>query len=187
MNFRAKTVLKIEKLKPIYHMIGVNVINKIDLETNGTGFVSVLDLTDVSYKNADLNLIQYVIEVLRKYFPLSIRKIIIYNLPWYLRGFVPIVKMWLASHEQELLKFVNDFDGLCESIDKEQIPMYLGGGNQSDLTKRPDGCRRCQSICDLYGFTQEECVKYMKLFQPFIDEGERLVRIKNDKICHDSE
>jgi hypothetical protein len=84
--FRAKTVLRIKKLRPILHLIIVNIINKIDNETNGKGFVCVLDLHEVGVKNADLNVIQFIINILRKYFPLAISRVIVYNTPWYLKG-----------------------------------------------------------------------------------------------------
>ena len=52
---RAKCVVKNHKFDPLYQLLGLGVINKIDLETNGNGFVNVLDLSGVSYRNADCN------------------------------------------------------------------------------------------------------------------------------------
>jgi len=84
--FRAKTVIKVKKLQPILHLMAINIINKIDKETDGNGFVCVMDLHEVGLKNADLDMIQFVINILRKYFPLAISRIIVYNIPWYLKG-----------------------------------------------------------------------------------------------------
>jgi hypothetical protein len=84
--FRAKTVLRIKKLQPILHLMAINIINKIDNETNGKGFVCVMDLHEVGVKNADLDMIQFVINILRKYFPLAISRLIVCNTPWYLKG-----------------------------------------------------------------------------------------------------
>lgn len=84
--FRAKTVLRIKRLEPIYEMMGMGIMNKIDLQTNGNGFTNVFDLTQVKLKNVNLNLLEFAIKSLRKYFPLSVTAIIVYNLPWYLKG-----------------------------------------------------------------------------------------------------
>ena len=84
--FRAKTVIKIKKLQPIIQLMVINVMNKIDIECNGNGFVFVMDLNDVGIKNADLDLIQYVIDLGRKYFPMGISRIIVLNTPWYLKS-----------------------------------------------------------------------------------------------------
>ncbi len=83
--------------------------------------------------------------------------------------------MWLSSDEQVLLKFASGKE-LFKYIDEDNVPKYLGGKNGTDFTVVPEGCKPVVELCELYGITKEEAVKYMKKYEYIIQEGEQLVK-----------
>jgi hypothetical protein len=93
----------------------------------------------------------------------------------YLKGFAAVIKMWLSSDEQVLLKFASGKE-LFKYIDEDNVPKYLGGKNGTDFTVVPEGCKPVVELCELYGITKEEAVKYMKKYEYIIQEGEQLVK-----------
>ncbi|XP_054156832.1 motile sperm domain-containing protein 2-like [Oppia nitens] len=170
---RIKVNLKIARLNRYIKDFMTFVIDRVDQRTNESGFVVLIDLTDAGLRNADLDLCSHLIHVLRFYFPEALKHCIVYNLPWILRSFWPVVRMWIPNRHQHLVRFANK-DEIQDYIDSEQLPKYLGGRCKRRFAEPPDGCRSVREISDNWGFTGDEIDGYLQIFEPHINETQRI-------------
>ena len=172
--FRAKTVLKIKKLEPMIQLMTTYMINTLDMELNGKGALVVADMSGLTMKNSNLSLLQFVIDLFRKYYPMSVQSMIVYNNPWYLRVFEPVVKGWLSESEQQLLRFASG-DELFDYIDKSDVRKYLFGETDDQFVDLPEKCRPLEELANNYGINDKEVKKYLSQYQSIIEEGKQLL------------
>jgi len=172
--FRAKTVLKIKKLEPMIQLMTTYMMNTLDTELNGKGAMIVADMSGLTMKNSNLSLLQFVIDLFRKYYPMSVQSMIVYNNPWYLRVFEPVVKGWLSESEQQLLRFASG-DELFDYIDKSDVRKYLFGETDDQFVDLPEKCRPLEELANNYGINDKEVKKYLSQYQSIIEEGKQLL------------
>ena len=174
---RVKVYKKIPALVDYFRQFVVGVINKVDLESDQTGYALVFDLSGVGFSNADMDFLQFFITTIKSYFPYGVRHVIVYNLPRLLRPLWAVAKLWLGP-QQRVITFVNgeEIKGL---LPLDQLPRYLGGTAEHDFTVAPEGCKTVKELGPKYGFTDKEVEKYLKIFEPHIKEAQQLVRIAN--------
>ncbi|CAG2166919.1 unnamed protein product, partial [Oppiella nova] len=66
---RIKVYKKVPQLVEYLRQFLVGVINRVDQESSATGYALVFDLTGVGFSNADMDFLQFLINVLKSYFP----------------------------------------------------------------------------------------------------------------------
>lgn len=117
----------------------VHNINKIDLQTNGSGWVLIVDVTDACLSNCDLDLLFFLITTLKNYFPAGLRYILAHQLPWVLQGVWKLAKKWVPEERRNLIKFTSSAD-IVDYIDLESLPDFMGGKSKRDYKKIPKDC-----------------------------------------------
>lgn len=123
----------------------------------------------------DLDILQFIISTLRNYFPYGLKQVIVYNLPWILRQFWTVVKLWIGPNSNKLIKFANG-EQIKQYIAEENLPPYLGGKSKRDFTWAPKICKPAVDLAHVHGFTPDDITKFLKVFQSHIEEARALVK-----------
>lgn len=152
-------------------------LNQIDQMSGERGYVVVMDVTGAGLKNVDLGMARFLIKIMRKYFPESLKCVIVYNMPLILRGVMPIVKFMLGEKYANMLKTANG-EEIFNFIDRENVPKYLGGNCDKDFTEPPKECKsKAEDLAHLYGMSSEAVRKQVKEFQIHINEAKILANV----------
>jgi hypothetical protein len=150
-------------------------LNKIDQISGERGYVVVMDVSGAGLKNVDLGMARFIIKTMRRYFPESLKCVIMYNLPLIFRGVMPIVRFMLGEKYANMLKTVNG-DELFNYIDRENVPKYLGGNCLKDFTEPPEECKfKAQELAHRYGMSSDSVAKLVQQFETQMNEAKQLV------------
>ena len=173
LYIRAKVYRNIPQLQELFKLFIIFSINKIDRIAGPNGYSLVFDLTGVSLSNANMEFLKFLINILSEKFIYGLRYVLVYNQPFILRPLWSIAKLWLGEGKK-FIKFVKG-NGIKEEIDLTQLPRYLGGISEIDLTISSEGCKPLKDLASKYGFSEIEVNTFLKVFQPHIEEAKRMV------------
>ena len=171
---RVKVNLKAPKITKYIKEFIAGIVARIDEANNENGFVLVFDFTDAGLRNVDLDMLSYIISLLRYCYPEGLVYCLVYNLPWILRKFWALVKSWIQPNHHHLILFANG-DEIKNFVDEDNLPKYLGGSCCKSFTEPPEECK--SSFRDMgpkYGFSEDELDKLFKLFENQLKEAETL-------------
>ncbi|XP_054166661.1 motile sperm domain-containing protein 2-like [Oppia nitens] len=166
---RGKCNRKVPKLRPLIEMYIVAIIEQLDTKVGKNGFVFVLDCSDCGINNLSMDLLKFIITTLTTHYPLGMQYIIIYNLPWILRGIWKLVKGWLGEH-QHMVHFANGQE-IIKYVDTNSLPKYMGGNSVKLIGETPVNCPSVYELAAKLGFTEAEVRKYMKIYEDLLKES----------------
>ncbi|OTF73059.1 hypothetical protein BLA29_006704 [Euroglyphus maynei] len=86
------------------------------------------------------------------------------------------MERWLPSETRNKIKFCKE-DEIFDYIDRENLPMYLGGTCRINYHHVPKSCRTSMELGQERGKTLKEINKIMKQFQPLLDEADEESKI----------
>lgn len=98
--------------------------------------VLLFDMTDAGYANLDMEMIKFVVNCLKTYYPGLIDYMIIYQMPFIFNAAWKIIKNWLPPEAVKLIKFV-DKKGIKEYIQESQLFVHMGGTDDYKYTYDP--------------------------------------------------
>lgn len=99
---------------------------KIDDSKNGTPFAVIMDLTDTTWTNYDLDLLMHFVALLKDHFPVNLDYVLAINFPWILSAAWSLIKRLIPNEKRDIVQFISS-DKVCNFIDKENCPDFLGG------------------------------------------------------------
>lgn len=100
--------------------------NRMEREENGRPISLFFDMDGCGLSNMDMELIKYLITLMKFYYPHFLQYIIIYQMPWVLSAAFKVVKTLLPAQAIAKMKFLNK-DTLNEVVSQEQALVAWGG------------------------------------------------------------
>ncbi|XP_054710757.1 motile sperm domain-containing protein 2-like [Uloborus diversus] len=123
---RGKTHIKREDTKMLQKQYWLYWVEK-GVRASNWGAVSILfDCTDAGISNMDLDLIRFIFDVFKKYYPWGLGYFLVYNMPWYMSTFWKIIKQWIPEKYVEKICFV-DKKSIRKYVEEDQLPIVIGG------------------------------------------------------------
>lgn len=113
---------KMDDLKTFF----IYMMERIDRENNGDQLTLVFDCAGCGLKNMDMELIQYMIQVFKDYYPWSLNYILVFEMPWVLNAAWKIIKTWLPAGAVKKIKFLTK-GNIGEYVADDQRPPAWGG------------------------------------------------------------
>ncbi|CAH0404091.1 unnamed protein product [Chilo suppressalis] len=101
-------------------------LDRIEREENGNKITLFFDMEGCGLSNMDMDLIKYVINLFKFYYPYFLNYIVIYQMPWVLNAAFKIVKSLLPAKAVERMRFANK-DTLKSVVAPEQALVCWGG------------------------------------------------------------
>lgn len=83
-------------------------------------------LVGTGLQNAHIDLLFYTINLLRNYYPVGIKRILVVDLPWVLRACWSVARSWMSERGRHMIQFITRKE-LSNFIDEENLPDFLGG------------------------------------------------------------
>ncbi|CAF0743056.1 unnamed protein product [Brachionus calyciflorus] len=88
--------------------------------------VLLLDMSDAGYSNLDMDMIKFIVNCLKTYYPGLIDYMIVYQMPFIFNAAWKIIKNWLPPEAIKLIKFV-DKKSIKELVHETQLSVHMGG------------------------------------------------------------
>lgn len=99
---------------------------KIDDSKEGTSFSVIMDLTDTTWSNYDLDILMHFLALLKDYFPVNLDYVLAVNFPWILSAAWSLIKRLIPAEKRDVVQFINS-DKIFDFVPKENCPDFLGG------------------------------------------------------------
>ncbi|CAH2083381.1 unnamed protein product [Euphydryas editha] len=103
-------------------------LERIEREEDGKRMTLFFDMDGCGLNNMDVEVIMYMITLLKSYYPLLVNYIIVFQLPWMLSAGFKIIKGLLPAAAIERLRMVNK-NNLKDLVAPEQALICWGGKN----------------------------------------------------------
>lgn len=133
------------------------------------GWTFLFDCTSIGFANVNLELIKFLMELLRLRYPLSLRYALVLEVPFLLNAVQKVVMAMLPEENTRLVRFVNRRQ-LQSYVPVARLPFYLDGTSSIDIGSVPVECRdRLLTLCTgKYKLTEAEarrqCRPYLEMF-----------------------
>lgn len=99
---------------------------KIDDSKDGTTFSVIMDLTNTTWTNYDLEILKHFVSLLKDYFPVNLDYVLAINFPWILSTVWGLIKHLIPSEKRDVVQFINS-NKIFDFVEKEKCPDFLGG------------------------------------------------------------
>ncbi|CAG4952821.1 unnamed protein product [Parnassius apollo] len=101
-------------------------LERLEREEDGRPITLFFDLDGCGLNNVDVEIVTYMISLLKSYYPKFVNNIIIYQMPWIMSAGFRIVKGFLPARAVERLRVINK-DQLTEFVHPKQALKCWGG------------------------------------------------------------
>lgn len=126
LYLRAKMCKNCSELKNSMKDFLTYLLFKIDDPKNGSTFSVIMDLTDTSWTNYDIDLLTHLLALLKDYFPVNLDYVLAVNFPWILSAAWSLIKRLIPAEKRDIVQFINS-DKIFDFVPKENCPDFLGG------------------------------------------------------------
>lgn len=151
-------------------------IFQIDEANDSKGLVIVFDCSGAGYSNMDMEMLKNISEVGYKYFPLSVKYVIVYELPWILNAIRRAAMAIIPSNMVELVRFASKSD-ITNYIPLENLPDYMGGTCKRNYRQVPENCSSVEQLALEKGFSREDVERLLPQFEPYLSEAYEAIRV----------
>lgn len=101
-------------------------VYKIDDPKEGSTFSVIMDLTNTTWSNYDLDILMHFVCLLKDYFPVNLDYVLAVNFPWLLSAAWSVIKRVIPAEKRDIVQFISS-DKIFDFVDKENLPDFLGG------------------------------------------------------------
>lgn len=127
LYMRVKGIRKCNDLDDLVKLFIAYQISKIDTQSAALFSWGILfDCTDIGFANVQIDLIRFLITVLKDYFPCGIKYVIVYELPWILNTVQKLIFAMIPDDCKHLIKFTNR-KNITSVVPTDKLPDYMGG------------------------------------------------------------
>lgn len=147
----------------------VHIIDKIDRQTSHRGYAWVTDASGCGFSNVDMDFAKFMVS-LDNYFPRGQKYNLLVDLPWILSAVAKIVISLMSEEVQNSMKFISKSE-LTDYVSIDNIPLYLGGNFDTNLTKIPEGVKSISEMPQL-GFTEDQIKSIYKTYKHILSPNE---------------
>lgn len=120
---------------------------RLDDCKDGATYSVVMDLTNTTLTNYDIDLLTHIVALLKDYFPVNMDYFLAINFPWILSAAWSLIKRLIPAEKRDAVQFINS-DKIFDYVPKENCPDFLGG-----TCTRP------------YAFVDDEAPNYIEYLQ----------------------
>lgn len=99
---------------------------QLDDPKEGSTYAVIMDLTNTTLGNYDIDLLMHVVALLKDYFPVNMDYFLAINFPWILSAAWSLIKRLIPAEKRDAVQFISS-DKIFDFVDKENCPDFLGG------------------------------------------------------------
>ncbi|XP_052767071.1 motile sperm domain-containing protein 2-like isoform X2 [Mya arenaria] len=107
------------------------------IKNPGQQIVLLFDMAGAGLSNLDMELIKFIINCFKMYFPDLLAYMLIFEMPWLFSAAWKLIKQMLHAEAVKRIKFVTKVDVL-EYIDKDELFEHMGGTDKYEYKYEPE-------------------------------------------------
>lgn len=98
----------------------------LDDPKDGATYSIVMDLTNTTLTNYDIDLLTHVVALLKDHFPVNMDYFLAVNFPWILSAAWSLIKRLIPAEKRDAVQFIGS-EKIFDFVEKENCPDFLGG------------------------------------------------------------
>jgi len=168
---RVKVNKKISEWADLLKKYIVFLIEREDLRyaaKENNGVCVVFDCNGAGVSNVDIDLLSFIVQTLRDYYPTLLKSVLVHELPWILQYVFKLVQTWLPKEHQKLLHLISKKE-LQDYVAAEELPDFMGGNNSLSYRIVPKNAPTAQEIADKVGMKKKDVDKLLNHLEPYIN------------------
>ncbi|CAK1592670.1 unnamed protein product [Parnassius mnemosyne] len=114
-------------------------LERMEREEDGKPITLFLDMDGCGVSNMDLDLVMYMVSLLKNYYPNFVNYCIIYQMPWIMSAGFKLIKGFFPAKALERFRFTNK-DNLKDLVVSEQALVCWGGKDTYEFEFIPETC-----------------------------------------------
>lgn len=130
----------------------------------------IFDFSGCGLRQMDLDMMSFVINTLRAYFPMGLMYILAYDLPPILRRCWALVEKWIPRERRNLIHFANR-ETITDWIERKNLPPFMGGTCTRPYTRVPAGCKTAELLHDVHGLSNEQMKACFRACRQWLEDG----------------
>lgn len=146
----------------IFKQLIMFMLEQTDRKAGKNGFIYCCDHNQVGLENVDLGLTRFRIDNVCKYFPQSIKKVIMIDVPFLIKPFIRLAVTFMNDYVRNAVRYCNK-DQLAGMIDADIIPKALGG--QRTERHYPKEAKSLRDIYEHLGLTTKDVDTYFNYYK----------------------
>ncbi|XP_023948889.1 motile sperm domain-containing protein 2-like [Bicyclus anynana] len=162
---KAKLYIKSQKNVEEVKKVVIYWLERIEREEEGKKITLFFDMDTCGLNNMDIEVIMFMVTLLKNYYPNMINYVIVYQLPWMLQAGFKIVKNILPTAAVERLRMVNK-DKLKDLVAPEQALTSWGGKDSYVFQFIPENRVVADKTAKHVSFAEDCQSKEMLLLSP---------------------
>jgi len=99
---------------------------QLDDAKDGHPYAIIMDLTNTTLTNYDIDLLTHIVALLKDYFPVNMDYFLAINFPWILTAAWSLIKRLIPVEKRDAVQFISS-DKIFDYVAKENCPDFLGG------------------------------------------------------------
>ena len=127
----------------------------------------ISDCTDAGISNIDMDLVFFMISLLKNYYPIILKSILVCQLPWTLNYVMKFVYSFVPEDFKQLIHIINKKE-LNNYIDPNQLPNFLDGTCELSYKAAPQGVSSAHVLAEQLKISKSAADKLTKHLQPHI-------------------
>ncbi|XP_045783308.1 motile sperm domain-containing protein 2-like [Maniola jurtina] len=171
---KAKLYVKSQKDIEEVKKVIIYWLERIEREEDGKKITLFFDMDGCGLNNMDIEIIMYMVTLLKNYYPNMINYVIVFQLPWMLTAGFKIVKGILPAAAVERLRMVSK-DKLKDLVAPEQALVSWGGKDNYVFKFAPENRVNIDKQLKHVSFSEECQTEEMLLLNP-----SKLLNFRND-------
>lgn len=167
MISRVKINKKIKEWISLFKKFIIYQLEQVFRESDDCKIIVIGDCTDAGISNVDMDLTFFTISILRNYYPMILKSILVYELPWVLNYVVKLVYSLLAEDFKQLIHLIKKKE-LNNYIDQNQLPDFLDGTCELSYKTAPKGVQSARVLGHQLKISESAIDKLIKHLEPYI-------------------
>merc|ERR1719348_721372 len=103
-------------------------LERLEREEDGDEITILFDCRNAGLKNMDMEFMQFIIGMLKDYYPWMVNYILVFEMPWVLNAAWKVIKAWLPAAAVKKIKFLTK-SNMGEYIDDSNRLECWGGSD----------------------------------------------------------
>jgi len=168
---RVKFNKKISEWADLLKKFVVFLVEKQDIKFDGSegkGVTIIFDCNGAGITNVDIDFLQFVVGIMRDYYPKLLTAVIVHEMPFILTYVFKLVQSWLPEDQRKLIHLVSKKD-INNYVTPEELPDFMGGSNKMSYKIVPKDVPTAQELGEKLGMKKKEIDKLVNHVEPLIN------------------
>ena len=175
MIFRVKINKKIKEWVDIVKKYIIYMFERVDREKDENRLTLLFDCTDAGISNVDIDLLFFILSLVRNYYPMILNGALVYQLPWILNYVLKLVYSWLPQDHREMIHLITKKE-LFDNIASDELPDFLGGTCDLPYKTAPIGVLSAHDLAEQLSISKSAADKLTKHLEPYIMSNDLVIK-----------